>query len=132
MTHIKTFSTLFLLLTLSAHASAQTPAAAPPPAPRKAERPRQPKGEADPLAAQHRAQAVALLTSLAEEAAGFRDETLRARAQARAADALWETDGEKARTMFRRAWEAAVSADREAQRKVEEDLKAQLARGGNG
>ncbi len=124
MTHNKTFATLFLLLTLSAHASAQTPA------PRKAERQGKPKGEADPLAAQRRAQAVALLTSLADEAAGFRDETLRARAQARAADALWETDQEKARQLFRRAWEAADSADREALRKLKEYMDAQLKRGG--
>ena len=131
MTHIKVFSTLLLLLTLSTAALAQTPAAATPtPTPRKAVRPRAPKGEADPLAAQRRAQAVALLTSLADEAAGFRDETLRARAQARAADALWETDQEKARGLFRRAWEAADSADREAQRKLDEEIKAQLARNG--
>ena len=131
MTRTKIFSTLLLLLTLSPHASAQTPAAVTPtPAPRKAERLSAPKGEADPLAAQRRAQAVALLTSLADEAAGFRDETMRARAQARAADALWETDKEKARTLFRRAWEAADSADREALRKMEEEMNAQLARGG--
>ncbi|MBV9927640.1 MAG: hypothetical protein JOZ96_21660 [Acidobacteria bacterium] len=124
MTHTKTLATFLLLLTLFAHAPAQTkregrpktkPAAA---------------AEADPLAAQRRAQAVALLTSLADEAAGFRDETLRARAQARAADALWETDVEKARQLFRRAWEAADSADREAQRKMDEDMNAQLKRGG--
>jgi hypothetical protein len=131
MTHTRTFATLLLLLTLSAHAPAQTPAAATPtPAPpRKAERAGKPKGEADPLAAQRRAQAVALLTSLADEAAGFRDETLRARAQARAADALWETDQEKARGLFRRAWEAADSADREAERKLDEYMNAQLKSG---
>lgn len=123
MTHIKTFSTLCLLLTLAAQISAQTPT------PRKAERSGRPKGEADPLAAQRRAQAVALLTSLADEAAGFRDETLRARAQARAADALWETDQEKARGLFRRAWEAADSADREALRKLDEYMNAQLKSG---
>ena len=132
MTHTKTSTTLLLLLLLSAHAAAQTPAATqtPTPAPRKAGRPRQPKGEADPLAAQRRAQAVALLTSLADEANGFRDETLRARAQARAADALWESDQEKARQLFRRAWEAADAADREAQRKMDEEVSAQLKRGG--
>jgi hypothetical protein len=130
MTHTKIFAALFLPLTLSTAASAQTPATTPTPAPRKAERPRQPKGEADPLAAQRRLQAVALLTSLADEAAGFRDETLRARAQARAADALWETDREKARGLFRRAWEAADAADREAQRRMDEEIKAQHARGG--
>lgn len=133
MTHNRILYAPLLLLTLSAHASAQTPVVTPTPAPapRKAERPRRPQGEADPLAAPRRAQAVALLTALADEATGFRDETLRARAQARAADALWETDGELARTMFRRAWEAAVSADREAQRRMDEDIKAQLARGGS-
>jgi hypothetical protein len=131
MTHTRTFATLLLLLTLSTHASAQTPAAAtPPPAPpRKTERTGKPKGEADPLAAQRRAQAVALLTSLADEAAGFRDETLRARALARTADALWETDKEKARGLFRRAWEAADSADREAERKLDEYMNAQLNSG---
>ncbi len=123
MTRTKIFYSSLLILTLSVYTSAQTPAA------RKAERQGKPKGEADPLAAQRRAQAVALLTSLADEAAGFRDETLRARAQARAADALWETDQEKARQLFRRAWEAADSADREALRKLEEYMNAQLKSG---
>jgi hypothetical protein len=69
MTHTKAFATLLLLLTLAAHASAQTPAVTTPaPAPRKAPQPRQPKGEADPLAAPRRAQAAALLTSLADDA----------------------------------------------------------------
>ncbi|MET0646908.1 MAG: hypothetical protein ABW208_09835 [Pyrinomonadaceae bacterium] len=131
MTRTKIFYSTLLILTLSVYASAQTPAAATPtPAPPRAARPRPPKGEADPLAAQRRAQAVALLTSLADEAAGFRDETLRARAQARAADALWEMDQEKARQLFRRAWEEADSADREALRKLEEDMAAQLKSGG--
>src|SRR5215208_7149142 len=121
MTRTRILYTPLLLLTFTAQAAAQTPAAKPTPAPRKAERPRQPKGEAeaDPAAAQKRAQAAALLTSLANEAAGFRDETLRARAQARAADALWETDRELARTTFLRAWDAAVSADREAWRRMD-------------
>jgi hypothetical protein len=48
MTCTKTFATLLLLLTLSAHASAQTPAATQTPTtpPPKAQQPRQPKGEA--------------------------------------------------------------------------------------
>ncbi|HEX8685309.1 MAG TPA: hypothetical protein VF654_02370, partial [Pyrinomonadaceae bacterium] len=83
-----------------------------------------------PLAAQRRAQAVALLTTLAGEAAGFRDGALRARAQARAADALWETDAELAREMFRRAWDAADASDREARRRMDEEIDAQLKRGG--
>jgi hypothetical protein len=84
----------------------------------------------DPLAAQRRATAVSLLTTLADKARSFRDGTLRARTQARAADALWELDAELARTLFRRAWADADAADREIERKREEDRKAQLASGG--
>src|SRR4051812_17938087 len=58
----------------------------------------------DPVASERRATAITLVTSLADEARGFRDEQLRARVQMRAADALWETDGDKARELFRRAW----------------------------
>jgi hypothetical protein len=89
-----------------------------------------PRTNADPLAAQRRATAVSLLTSLADKARDFRDMTLRARAQARAADTLWQLDPELARTLFRRAWTDAVATDREIARKREEDRKAQLAAGG--
>jgi hypothetical protein len=95
---------------------------------KKGERP--PRPDADPLAAQRRATAVSLLSSLADKARNFRDMTLRARAQARAADALWDLDAELARTLFRRAWADADAADREIERKREEDRKAQLASGG--
>ena len=91
---------------------------------------RPPRAATDPLDAQRRAAAVSLLTSLADKARTFRDGTLRARAQARAADALWESDPELARTLFRRAWADADAADREIERKREEDRKAQLASGG--
>jgi hypothetical protein len=89
-----------------------------------------PRANADPLAAQRRATAVSLLTSLADKARSFHDMTLRARAQARAADALWELDPELARTLFRRAWTDADAADREIARRREEDRKAQLTAGG--
>lgn len=95
---------------------------------KKGERP--PRSEADPLAAQRRTTAVLLLTSLADKARTFRDATLRARAQARAADALWELDAELASTLFRRAWADADSTDREIERKREGDRRAQLASGG--
>src|SRR3712207_883811 len=97
---------LAALLAPSIPAPAQSPAAQPakPPA-------RRPKSEADPLAEIRRTTAIGLITALADEARSFRDETLRARVQARAADALWETDQEKARTLFRRAWDAADAAD---------------------
>lgn len=84
----------------------------------------------DPFAAQRRASAISLLTSLADKARTFRDMKLRARAQARAADALWELDAELARTLFRRAWADADVADRETERKREEDRKAQFASSG--
>lgn len=88
------------------------------------------RAETDPLDAQRRATAVSLLTSLADKARTFRDGALRARAQARAADALWELDPELSRALFRRAWADADAADREIERKREEERKAQLAASG--
>lgn len=85
----------------------------------------------DPLAESRRTTAVALVSSLADEARSFHDETLRARVQARAADALWETEPDRARALFRRAWDAADLADKESARHVEEDRRRQLAAGGN-
>jgi hypothetical protein len=60
-----------------------------------------------------RASAVSLVTSLAEEARTYHDAALGARVQARAADALWDSEPERARALFRRAWESAEAADRE-------------------
>lgn len=113
-------------------ASAQTPPGQQAPGKKKDAQAgkRAPRTDDDPLAAQHRATAASLLASLADKARDFRDVTLRARAQARAADALWELDPELARTLFRRAWADAVAADREIERKREEDRRAQLAAGG--
>jgi hypothetical protein len=89
------------------------------------------RGAVDPLAAARRATAILLITSLAEEARGFSDGTLRARVQARAADALWATDAERARALFRRAWEAADVADRESLRRWEEEQRIQIQNGVN-
>ena len=89
-----------------------------------------PRADVDPLAAQRRATAAALLTSLADKARTFRDGVLRARAQARAADALWELDPELSRSLFRRAWADADASDKETGRKREEDRRAQLAASG--
>ncbi len=80
--------------------------------------------ELDPLIAQRRMTAVSLLTSLADDARSFRDEALRARVQARAADALWETDKDRARQLFRRAWEAAETANAETERRMDEERRA--------
>lgn len=67
--------------------------------------------ETDLLAAQRRAFALSLVTSLADEAGSYHDLTLRPRVLARAADTLWGADTEMARRLFRRAWEAAEKAD---------------------
>jgi hypothetical protein len=122
-----------LLVALCAQAGAQTPAVKTPSRTDKTSsaRPSRSEADADPLFAQRRSVAVSLLKTLADEAQAFRDGTVRARAQALAADALWETDAELARTLFRRAWEAADAADREAQRQQEEERKAQLAAHGS-
>ncbi|HYY41562.1 MAG TPA: hypothetical protein VE775_02445, partial [Pyrinomonadaceae bacterium] len=112
--------------------SAQTPASAPPSKQRAAKPAVVTRNTAvDPLAETWRVNAIALLNSLADEARGFHNETLRARVQARAADALWTTDQERAKALFRRAWEAAEIADREAQRKEDEDVERQRAKGGS-
>lgn len=81
--------------------------------------------EANPLAAQRRTVAISLLTGLADEARGYQDLTLRTRVQARAADALWDSDGEKGSALFRRAWESANSADKEAWRRYSEERQRQ-------
>jgi hypothetical protein len=57
--------------------------------------------------------AISLITTLANEARSYKDLELRARVLARSADALWDSDAEVARTLFRRAWEAAQNADAE-------------------
>lgn len=86
--------------------------------------------EADAVAAQQRLIAVSLLTALADEARSFRDQTRRARVQAQAGDALWEIDEERARDLFRRAWEAAEVADAEAAKQQTQDLRRQRETGG--
>jgi hypothetical protein len=90
------------------------------------------RGAADPLAANRRATAVTLINTLADEARSFRDQALRARVQMQAADALWETEQERARTLFRRAWDAAEQADQESRKQRESDLRAAVAGGGGG
>ena len=62
---------------------------------------------------QRRAFAISLVTSLAEEARSYQDRALRPRVLARAADTLWNADSDTARTLFRRAWEAAEKGDAE-------------------
>ena len=79
--------------------------------------------EADALAEARRTMAGSLLTSLADEARSFRNLALRARVQARSADALWDADPENARALFKRAWDSAESADEENARLSEEERR---------
>ncbi|HEU4934497.1 MAG TPA: hypothetical protein VFT48_20600 [Pyrinomonadaceae bacterium] len=95
--------------------------------------PKKPKAnneEAEAEAAQQRTVAISLVTSLADEARSFKDQTRRARVQARAADVLWDTDPERARELFRRAWEAAEIVDAEAAKKRAEEMRRMEAEGG--
>lgn len=77
--------------------------------------------------------AIQVVSSLADEARGYKDESLRVKVQARAADVLWTADRERARTLFLRAWDAAQSVDKEGRRQNQEERKRFLSkRGGTG
>lgn len=77
--------------------------------------------------------AIQVISSLADEARSYKDESLRARVQARAADVLWNVDRERARTLFARAWEAAQIVDKEGRHKNEEERRRFLSgTGGTG
>src|SRR5215212_12121916 len=85
---------------------------------------------ADPLAEMKRTAAISLVSTLADDARMFRDPALRARVQARSADALWETEREKSMALFRRAWDEAEAADAEADRRIaDERARQQRERG---
>lgn len=86
--------------------------------------------EADAEAAQQRTVAISLVTTLADEARTFKDQTRRARVQARAADVLWDTDPDRARELFRRAWEAAETVDAETAKRRAEEMKRMESQGG--
>ena len=87
--------------------------------------------EAERILRERRSQAQSLLISLAADAGSYNDQKLRARTQARIADVLWDADPERARTLFRKAWDAAEIVDQEGLRKMQEDIKQQQAKNGN-
>ncbi|MDX6613605.1 MAG: hypothetical protein QOD75_2791 [Blastocatellia bacterium] len=72
------------------------------------------KVEAERIRKERQSHARSLLISLATDVRSFSDQALRARYQARIADALWDMDAEQGRILFRRAWEAAGPADKES------------------
>lgn len=82
--------------------------------------------EGDPLFDARYATAIALVTSLADDARSYRNETLRVRIQARAADALWENDRDRSLALFHRAWEEAASIDKAGEQRVEGERKRYL------
>src|SRR3954469_9345736 len=94
---IRTCLTVLALLLLPALTSAQTTQAKDAAPAKTTSNKKASSAEAGALAEQRRITALSLLTALADEAKGYRDQTLRARVQARAADALWETETERAR-----------------------------------
>ncbi|HEY0171629.1 MAG TPA: hypothetical protein VGB98_11450 [Pyrinomonadaceae bacterium] len=116
-------------------ATAQTAPAAQPKSP-AAKKPaaKKPAAEAsDPMAEVRRASAVSLVAALADEARNFGEAGLRARVQARSADALWDTDKERARALFRRAWEAAEAHDRDTGHLSDAERRRRaIAQGGAG
>lgn len=62
-----------------------------------------------------RAKAIDLIIETADAARTFKDLFYRARVQTLAADALWSQDEQRARSIFRRAWEAATAYDKSEQ-----------------
>ncbi|MDX6528117.1 MAG: hypothetical protein QOH41_407 [Blastocatellia bacterium] len=78
--------------------------------------------EAERILRERRSQAQSLLISLAADAGSYNDQRLRARTQARIADVLWDADPERARTLFRKAWDAAEIVDQGDQRSVSIDM----------
>jgi hypothetical protein len=87
--------------------------------------------ETERIIKERRNQAQALLISLAADAGAFNDQKLRARTQARIADALWDADQDRARTLFRKAWDAAEFVDQQNRRITLEEIKEQQAKLGN-
>jgi len=111
--------------------AAQPKGANPPPAKLSADKAAR-EAEAERLLKERRANAQSLLINLAADARNFTDATVRARAQARIADALWETDRERSRAMFRSAWDAAEVADKEGDERFQADIRASRAASGGG
>lgn len=87
--------------------------------------------DAERILKERRAQAQSLLISLAADAGSYSDQALRARTQARIADVLWDADQDRARTLFRKAWDAAEIVDQEGRRITLEEIKQQQAKTGN-
>lgn len=71
-------------------------------------------------------EAIDLIIETAAKARTFDNLDYRARIQTLAADALWCFDEQRARTIFRRAWDAAAAADKDEEQSLEQDAGASL------
>ena len=120
-----------LLLTIAPTAPGQAGEARKPASPEIAKAKTENDAEAERLLRERRANAQSLLISLAADAATYTDQRLRARTLARIGDALWENDPERARSMFRKAWDAAEAVDEESRRITLDEIKEQQARRGS-
>ncbi len=130
--HPRTSSIVICLLASQLVINAQMPAStpAPTPAPASKTKPSTTKkvvAQIDPQIEARRTLAVSLLSSLADEARSFRDLAQRSRVQARTAAALWASDPESARSLFKRAWDSAEAADEENSKRSEEEVRTLLA-----
>lgn len=67
--------------------------------------------------------AISIINDLVDESNSYKDQVLRIRIQARAADALWDADDERARRLFRQAWEIAEKVDKDGEQNAEEARK---------
>jgi hypothetical protein len=131
MAHRTPFFAAFCIFVLTSVIAAQGPSNKPKTVKAKGTKAEPAKSEEEEaLAAQQRIVAISLLTTLAEDAHSFRDLRLRARVEARSADALWDTDSEKARALFKRAWDDAGVADAEANKKSSDELTRARPSGG--
>ncbi|HEV2706270.1 MAG TPA: hypothetical protein VGV59_10125 [Pyrinomonadaceae bacterium] len=74
------------------------------------------KAEVERIRKGRQEQARSLLFALGSDARSFSDESLRARSLARVADALWDVAAEQGRVLFREAWVAAETSDRESRK----------------
>jgi hypothetical protein len=117
-----------LLLVVGFSGSVCAQQTAPAPSSEKAGNPSAQK-EIDPEILQRRSVALSLLQSLAIEARSYREEPLRARVQARIADALWDQDKEEARALFRRAWDVAEGLETGAANNPGNSAPGRLAQG---
>jgi hypothetical protein len=123
----------FVILVVFSSVAAQPQEPSNPPAKNSAANTKSAKEiEAEQLLKERRANAQSLLINLAVDARNFTDQAVRARTQARIADALWEADRERARAMLRAAWDAAEIADKEGHARMLEDIRQQQRKSGSG